>query len=289
MQSDKQQRRVLAVHDISCVGRCSLTVALPILSVAGIETAIIPTSILSTHTGGFEGFTFRDLTNDILPIVDHWQTLSLKFDSIYTGYLGSIKQLDIITTLFNRLKQRDTLIFVDPVMGDHGKLYTNFAADFPHKMACFCQSADIIKPNMTEAFLMLDEPYQEGPYTKAYIESLVKRLAKLGPKLVVLTGVYLIGNEQQIGVAAYEQRSDNIIYRFADRIAGVYHGTGDIFASTLLAALLNHKPLVEAITIAIAFTVSSIKRTKAAASDVRYGVNFEAGLSDLGLLLQEKK
>ncbi|WP_392563850.1 pyridoxamine kinase [Orbus wheelerorum] len=288
MHRDKQQKKVLAVHDISCIGRCSLTVALPILSVASIETAIIPTSILSTHTGGFSGFTFRDLTDDILPVIDHWQSLSLKFDSIYTGYLGSIKQLDIISTLFSRLKQADTLIFVDPVMGDHGKLYTNFSADFPSKMAKLCKHADIIKPNMTEAFLMLDEPYIEGPYTKDYIESIVKRLAQLGPKLVILTGVYLTGNENQIGVAAYQQQSDNIIYRFADKIDGVYHGTGDIFASTLLAALLNNQPLGEAISIAIAFTVNSIKRTKAAQTDVRYGVNFEAGLAELGLLLQTK-
>jgi len=288
MQSDKSQTRVLAVHDISCIGRCSLTVVLPILSVASIETAIIPTSILSTHTGGFKDFTFRDLTDDILPIVTHWQTLSLKFNSIYTGYLGSIKQLDIVTKLFDQLKQIDTLIFVDPVMGDHGKLYTNFSADFPRKMAQFCQYAHIIKPNMTEALLILEEPYLEGPYTKDYIESIIKRLANLGPKLVILTGVYLIGNEDQIGVAAYESQSGNIIYRFADKVEGVYHGTGDIFASTLLAALLNHQPLGEAIAIAIEFTVNSIKRTKAAGTDVRYGVNFEAGLAELGLLLQGK-
>lgn len=287
MSDQPIQQRVLAVHDISCIGRCSITVALPILSVAGIETAIIPTSILSTHTGGFEGFTFRDLTDDILPIIDHWQTLSLKFDSIYTGYLGSIKQLDIIQQLFDRLKQPDTLIFVDPVMGDHGKLYTNFSADFPAKMAQFCQHADIITPNMTEAFLMLNEPYQEGPYSSTFIASLVKRLADLGPKLIVLTGVFLNGNESEIGVAAYERQSGHITYRFAPKIAGIYHGTGDIFASSLLAALLNAKPLEEAVSIAIEFTVNSIKRTLAAGSDVRYGVNFEAGLVQLGQRLSD--
>lgn len=285
METTHQQKRALAIHDISCIGRCSLTVALPILSVAGIETAIIPTSILSTHTGGFSGFTFRDLTEDILPIVNHWQTLSLNFDSIYTGYLGSIKQLDIVTTLFQQLKGDKTLLFIDPVMGDNGHLYTHFSCDFPQQMARFCQHADIITPNITEALLMLNEPYREGPYQQDYIESILKRLAALGPKLVVLTGVYLIDSASEIGVAAYDQKVERVIYQFATKIRGTYHGTGDIFASSLLAALLNDQPLTKALSIAIEFTVNSIKRTKEAGSDIRYGVNFEAGLSTLGRLL----
>lgn len=280
------QKRALAIHDISCIGRCSLTVALPILSVAGIETAIIPTSILSTHTGGFSGFTFRDLTDDILPIAQHWQTLDLHFDSIYTGYLGSLKQLAIVEQLFQRLKKKGTLIFVDPVMGDHGKLYAKFSADFPRQMAKFCQYADIITPNMTEALLMLDEPYQEGPYTHEYITAIVRRLVDLGPKIIILTGVYLIDSENEIGVATYDQTTAEINYQFSPKIAGIYHGTGDVFASVVLSSLLNNQSLQQAISIAIDYTVESIKRTKASGRDVRYGVNFEAGLFQLGSILQ---
>ncbi|MEA1960760.1 MAG: pyridoxamine kinase [Bacillota bacterium] len=281
-----RQKRVAAIHDISGFGKCSHTVALPIISAAGIETSVIPTAVLSTHTGGFTGFTYRDLTEDIRPIAEHWKSLDLNFDSIYTGFLGSFEQIQLIAETFDRLKSDRTLILVDPVMADNGKLYEIFPSDFPKGMKKLCEKADIIIPNITEATLMLDEPYFEGPYTHEYIDGLLKRLAAIGADRVVLTGVYF--DNKELGAASYDKKNDQISYAFADRIEGYYHGTGDVFGSAFLAALLNDKSLSEATQIAVNYTVGSIQRTKDSGTDLRFGVNFEAGipafLKSLGLI-----
>lgn len=270
------QKRVAAIHDISCFGKCSLTVALPILSAAGIETSVIPTAVLSTHTGGFTGYTYRDLTEDILPVVAHWQTLPIAFDALYTGFLGSFEQIDLMLEVFHRLKSERTFILVDPVMADHGQLYKLFSPDFPIGMRKLCAVADCVVPNMTEAALLLEEPYREGPYTPAYVEGLLKRLSELGPKCVVLTGVYF--DDLRLGAATYDARTGKMDILFGERIDGMYHGTGDVFASALLSALLHDRPLAEATQLAVDFTVGSIARTKTANTDVRFGVNFEEGI-----------
>ena len=282
-----KQKRVAAIHDISGVGKCSLTVALPIISAAGVECSVLPTAVLSTHTGGFTGFTYRDLTTDIAPIVRHWKSLKLHFDAIYTGFLGSYEQIDLVSQAFDKLKAEDTLIAVDPVMADNGKLYTIFDASFPQAMKELCGKADLIMPNLTEATLMLDEEYQEGPYTKAYIEELLKRLAAATKtKLIVLTGVYF--DNTRLGAATYDVAKNEIRYVLGEKISGSYHGTGDVFGSALIGALMNGKPLDEAVRSAVAFTVRSISWTQKAQTELRYGVNFEANLpsyiQDLGLL-----
>ena len=271
-----RQKRVMAVHDISCFGRCSLTVALPVLSAAGIETSVIPTAVLSTHTGGFQGYTFRDLTEDISKIARHWKSLGLRFDGIYTGYLGSYEQLEIVSGLFDEFGGDSSLICVDPVMADNGKLYPSFRPDFPKGMLRLCRKADVIVPNLTEAALLLGEPYREGPYTKEYIEGILKGLADAGPRMVVLTGVWF--DEKSLGCAVYDRDSGKAGYALAERIEGYYHGTGDVFASALLGALLNGVPLTDAARVAVDFTVGSIARTHSAGTDVRFGVNFEAGI-----------
>ncbi|MDD4475149.1 MAG: pyridoxamine kinase [Eubacteriales bacterium] len=273
------QKRIAAIHDISCFGRCSLTVALPIISAAGIETSAIPTAVLSTHTGGFSGYTFRDLTDDIMPIVKHWKKVGIDFDAIYTGYLGSFEQIDIISDIFDIYKKRGTFIAVDPVMGDHGKLYSLFPDNFPDGMKKLCAKADLIVPNMTEALLLLGESYKEGPYSKDYIISLLKRLSEIGAKQVVLTGVYL--EDGKLGAASYDKGTDKVNIALSEKIDGFYHGTGDVFASALVAALMSGLSLQASTVIAVNFTVGSIKRTKAAETDVRFGVNFEEGLMEL--------
>ena len=278
------QKRVAAIHDISCFGKCSLTVALPVISAVGIETSVIPTAVLSTHTGGFTGFTYRDLTDDILPVVRHWQTLDLKFDAIYTGFLGSFEQIDVMTEVFSVLKTPDNLILVDPVMADNGTLYSIFPPDFPEGMRKLCAHADIIVPNMTEAAMLVGEEYCEGPYDKAYIEALLGRLAKTGPQRVVLTGVYF--DDKELGAAVYE--NGTVAYLMSHRIEGYYHGTGDLFASALLAGVLTGLSLADAAQAAIKLTVESIQRTRAAGTDVRFGVNFEAGLADFAGQLRER-
>lgn len=278
-----RQKRVAAIHDISCFGKCSLTVALPIISAVGIETSVIPTAVLSTHTGGFKDYTYRDLTEDILPVVSHWQTLGLTFDAVYTGFLGSFEQIELVSEVFDRLKTKDGLIVVDPVMADNGRLYSIFGENFPLGMRQLCNKVDIIVPNITEACLLLNTPYKPGPYEVPYVEDMLYGLAALGPKQVVLTGVSF--DDTSLGTACYDAKSGTINYSFSPRIEGFYHGTGDIFASTLVAGLLKGHDLNQSTRIAVDFTVKSIARTKAAGTDVRFGVNFEAGLRELANLL----
>jgi len=273
------QKRVLAIHDISCFGKCSLTVALPIISSAGVECTVMPTAVLSTHTGGFKGYTYRDLTDDLLPIVEHWKALGLRFDSIYTGFLGSFEQIDIVSKIFDEMKGKDTLMVVDPAMADNGELYPVFSKGFPREMRKLCEKADVILPNMTEAALLLGEEYVEGPYSKEYIEDLLRRLGKIGSKKIVLTGVFF--DEGHLGAAAYDSEMDKISYSFHELVPGLYHGTGDVFGSVIVSALMNGTNLAEANAMAVEFTAKCIVRTKDAGTDVRFGVNFEEGLDKL--------
>ena len=283
---DKRQKRVLSIQDISCVGRCSLTVALPIISAAGIETSIMPTAVLSTHTGGFTGFTYRDLTEDLLPIVNHWKTLDIHFDAIYTAFLGSLPQIEIVKEVISKIKKTDTLIVVDPAMADDGKLYSIFPPNFPEGMRKLVEIADVIVPNMTEASMLLGEDYKKGPYTKEYIEGILGKLSVLGPKTVVLTGVYF--NEEKLGTACFEVQTGEINYAMQRKIEGSFHGTGDVFASSLVAAVESGLTIQKACEVATGFVVGAIERTLAAKTDIRFGVNFEAGLGELARELNLK-
>ena len=184
-------KRIVSIQDISCFGKCSLTVALPIISAMGIEACPVPTAVLSTHTGGFTGYTYRDLTNDIPSIADHWKSLGLKFDAVATGYLGSFEQIKIVSDFFDKFKTDDNLIIVDPVMAEKGHFYAGFTEDFALEMKKLCSKADVIVPNLTEAAQLLDEDYIDGGYNEEYIKNLLIRLPNLGSKRVVLTGVSL--------------------------------------------------------------------------------------------------
>ena len=271
--------RVAAIHDISGFGKCSLTVVLPILSAAGLEACALPTAILSTHTGGFSDFTYRDLTDDIMPVYKHWQELGIHFDAAYSGYLGSHAQLGIVSDIYKCMRADGTKIIVDPVMADHGELYALFDEAFPQGMRALCEQADVIVPNITEAALMLGEPYRDGPYTHEYIEELLKKLAKLPRELVVLTGVCF--DEHELGSACIDVKTGKIEYAMAQRVEGSFHGTGDIFASVLTAGLMLGKSPQAAMQKAADFTADAARRTIAAGKGVKYGVYFEAGLRDL--------
>ncbi len=272
-------KRVLAAHDISCFGKCSLTVASPIISACGVETTVLPTAVLSTHTGGFTGFTYRDLTEDIDPIVNHLNTLDISFDGIYTGFLGSFEQIDLMSKMFDTFKEKDTLILVDPVMADNGKLYTIFDEKFPAKMKTLCQKADIIVPNITEALFLLGRPFVEGPYTKEFIEELLQQLNDIGTDKIVLTGVHF--DDEKLGAVSFDATKNETIYYLADKIEGYYHGTGDVFGSALLGALMNGFSLSESTKIAVDFVCECIERTRVAKTDIRFGVNFERSLPSL--------
>ncbi|WP_085536022.1 pyridoxamine kinase [Massilibacteroides vaginae] len=286
MEKITRQKRVAAVHDISGFGKCSLTVALPILSAAGIEAAALPTAVLSTHTGGISGFTYRDLTADIRPFTEHWNSLGLHFDALYSGFLGSFEQLDLVGEFFDTFKTDDNIILVDPVMADNGELYKIFTPEFAAGMAKLCEKADILVPNITEASFLLGEAYQEGPYTKTFIEDLLKKLTRLGADKIVLTGVFF--DENELGAATYDKTTGTIDYLLAPRIPGYFHGTGDVFGSALLSGLLNGFSLSESAGIAVRYTTESIRRTFEAKTDIRFGVDFERSipnfLKDLKLL-----
>lgn len=268
------QKRVAAIHDISCFGKCSLTVALPILSATGIETPVIPTAVLSTHTGGFSGYTFRDLTDDIMPVARHWKKEGITVDAVYSGYLGSKEQVGLVMDAVREIRNDDTIMIVDPVMADNGKLYGGFAPDFPMEMRKLCETADIITPNITEASFMLGVPYRDGPYDEEYINTIISGLAKMTSGKVVLTGVFF--DDERIGAACFDGKETS--YAFSERIPTSYHGTGDVFSSTLVSAIMNGKSLKQATQIAVDFTYACIKRTFYNHPEMKYGVNFEAEL-----------
>ena len=278
-EKNKMQKKVLAINDISCTGRCSLTVALPIVSAAGLETVILPTAVLSTHTSGFQGYTFLDFTEEMRKITAHWKTLDLKFNGIYTGYLGSKEQLEIVAGIIKDFSHEGTLVFVDPVMGDDGKLYPGFDSEFPKGMKTLCDMADVIVPNITEASLMAGMEYKERDYDKAYIETLSRKLSDNGPKTVIISGVSF--EKGKIGCAMYDRDTDTVTYGFTDFVASMYHGTGDVFSSALFGALASGKDVSSATEIAMNYTKDSIFETSLHTSEKRFGVEFEAGLGKL--------
>ncbi len=271
-------KRIVTIQDISCVGKCSLTVALPIISAMGVETAVLPTAVLSTHTM-FKNFTFRDLTCDIKPIAAHWKAENIGFDAIYTGYLGSFEQLALVAEFIADFKTPDNLVFIDPVMADNGKLYPGFTPEFARAMAGLCARADVIVPNLTEAAFLLDRPYCAGGYDEAYIRELLKRLADLGAPHAVLTGVSFTPN--QVGVMGYHAEKDEFFSYFHRRLDVSFHGTGDIFSSTAVGALMRGLRLEKALALAADYTVDCIECTMNSPRHAWYGVEFERAIPRL--------
>lgn len=274
-------KKVLTIQDISCVGQCSLTVALPIISACGIETCILPSAVLSTHTGGFTGYTFRDLTDDIPAIAEHWQKENIKFDAVYTGYLGSTKQIDYSIDIMEKLLSDDGVRIVDPAMADNGKLYYGFDDEFVKAMARLCGKADIILPNITEACFMVGAEYKQSGYDESYITDLLAKLGDLGAKVVVLTGVTY--SEDKLGIAIYDTAAKSVNYYFHEKLNVSSHGTGDVYASAFCGAVTQGKSIYDSAKLAADFTVDSIKKT--IGDDTHwYGVKFEKSLP---MLVQE--
>ena len=267
--------KVLTVQDISCYGQCSLTVALPIISACGVETAILPSAVLSTHTGGFTGYTFRDLTDDIPSIMNHWVKEGIGFDCIYTGYLGSIRQIEYVKELFNKVLNYGGLKIVDPAMGDNGKFYGGFNEEYAAAMAKLCSQAHIILPNITEACLMCGKEYIPDHHTKEYIKSLVYSLMDMGARRVVLKGVSY--EEGKLGVVVCNAETGEFKPYFNDRQPRSSHGTGDCYAAALTGALMQRKSIYESATIAADFVVECLRLTQGDESH-GYGVKFEKAL-----------
>lgn len=272
-------KRILTIQDISCVGQCSLTVALPILSACGLETAVLPSAVLSTHTAGFQGYTFRDLSDDMPQIREHWKQEKIRFAAIYTGYLGSVKQVDYVLDIVADTLEWDGAFFTDPAMADNGKLYPGFDRAYVDAMKRLCAKADYILPNITEACFLTDTEYRES-YDRSYIDGLIAKLCAAGCKNVILTGVSYEVGKTGIEVAEQGQRS----YYQHDFLSNSCHGTGDIYASAFVGAMMSGKSAYESAKIAADYTVACIRRT-AQEKDHWYGAAFEPALGELIAML----
>ncbi len=267
-------KRIMTIQDISCVGKCSLTVALPIISAAGVEAGILPTAVLSTHTM-FSKYTFCDLTGEIAPIADTFKALDIDFDAIYTGYLGSFEQLALVGKFMDDFKRKDTVVLIDPVMADNGVLYKGFTEEFAASMAKLCAKADIVVPNLTEASFMLGIPYNPD-YDESYIRDVLKRLTGLGCPKAALTG---IGFEpDKIGVYYYDSEKNSYFSYYNEKLPVSFHGTGDIYASSALGAMMRGISTEDSLAIAVDYTLECMKQTMADENHRFYGVNFETAL-----------
>lgn len=266
-------KRLLTIQDISCVGQCSITVALPIISACGIETAILPSSVLSNHTAaGFHAWAFHDLTEEMPKILEQWLKESIDFDAFYTGYVSK-NQIPYILEIMEKAARPNAIRIVDPAMADNGKLYAGFDENFPSEMAKLVSKADFILPNLTEASLLLGKPYVGSGYNRNYIEEIMKDLHKLGAKNVILTGVSF--EENKLGAAIYD--GANFDYYFTEKLNVSMHGTGDVYASAFAGSLLRGKSPKDAAAIAADFTVESMKKTIDDKSHW-YGVKFEKAI-----------
>ena len=272
------QKRVLTVEDVSCFGKCSTTVALPILSAMGHETVILPTAILSTHTGGFTGYTVRDLTDDIQPISEHWKKTGIGFDCIYTGYLCKGRQVALVSELIDRVSDENTLLVVDPAMADNGKFYWGFDPDHAADMLKLCKKSAVATPNVTEACFMLGEEFPANGYDRAYIDGLIGRLTTAGCRSVVLTSVNCDG---KYGVVGYDADKKEIFSYFHERIDAPIHGTGDVFTSVMVGHILSGKPLETASRLAADYVRETVKVTFPYLSEHPYGLLFEKTIGKL--------
>ena len=270
-------KRVLSIQDISCLGKCSQTIALPVLSALGSEAVMLPTALLSTHTM-FKNFTFKDLSDQIEPIINHWKSEGVKFDAVYTGYIGSEAQIEQVKNIFKEFKDKDTLIFIDPVMADNGKLYPAFDMNYVKKNVELCACADIIVPNITEACFMTGVEYKEK-YDENYIKLLLDKLNALGAKINLLTGVSL--EDGKTGVMGYDNIKGEYYLYQNKRINAVYHGTGDLFSSVCVGEILKGLDWRDAARIAADYTAHTIEVTLESPEKPWYGVNFEETLPEL--------
>ena len=270
-------KRILTIQDISCVGQCSLTVALPVISACGVECSVLPSAVLSTHTAGFSGYTFRDLTDDMPLINDHWSKENIKFDAIYTGYLGSTKQIDYVKAIMNSALKDGAKSIVDPAMADGGKLYPGFDMEFVEAMKGLCAGADYIIPNLTEACLLTGVEYKED-YDNAYIETILEKLNALGCKNIVFTGISL--DKENFGTGVVVSENGKISAYGHEHLSNSCHGTGDIYASAFVGAFTRGKSAFESAKIAADFCLECIKES-AKDKDHWYGARFEPVLGKL--------
>lgn len=265
--------RIAAIHDLSGFGRCSLTIALPILSALGAQCCPLPTAFLSTHTGGFTGFTFLDMTDEMPRAAAHWKSLGLDFQAIYSGFLGSERQIGIVEDFIRDFRQADTLVVVDPVMGDHGQVYQTYTPAMCSGMARLAEEADVITPNLTEAALLLGVPYETLPAGEDGCREIVERLSLNGRRSVALTGASTA--PELTGAMCFDAKTGRTEAVQTRRVPREFHGAGDVFASVLTGALVKGASLPDAARQAVEFIRACAERTAAQDLPMREGVDFE--------------
>ena len=275
--------KILTIQDISCYGQCSITVALPIVSAFGIETAILPSAVLSTHTAGFTDFTVRDLTEDLPEIRKHWEKEGILFDAIYTGFIASIEQLDYIKDIIDSRLKPGGLVFVDPAMADHGEFYNGFDQEFADKMGELCKLGDYVLPNTTEACYILHKPWKEE-FTKEEMLEMANELSEFTKRHVILKGD--THKEGQLGMIVLDKDEETCDIVFNDKVDYVSHGTGDVFASAFVGSTMNGKTPTQAAKIAGEFTKRAIEKTVGDETHT-YGVKFEQVIPELYDLLKK--
>jgi len=272
----EETKRIAAIHDISGFGKCSLTVALPVISASGVECACLPTALLSTHTGGFKNYTFKDLSDEMLPIARHWKSEGIEFDGIYSGYLASAEQAATLEEIIDILATEKTKIILDPVMADNGIYYSKHGDEMCLAFRRLCKKAHIITPNITEAALLTGLPYRSGPHDSEYINDLLNGLSKLCRGIIAITGV--CPDENSVGVCTLNTQTGEKHTCVRPVRAGVFCGTGDIFASSFASLMIRGAGLRDAAETAISLVGDSIDATVERGTARRNGVEFERAL-----------
>ena len=273
--------RVAAIHDLSGFGRASLTVIIPILSGMGIQVCPLPTAVLSTHTGGFTGYHIVDLTDHMPKLIEHWKSLNLRFEAIYSGFLGSPRQVDLVCGFIRDFSMPDQIVVVDPVMGDDGRPYATMGPDMIREMKQLVRQADVITPNFTEASFLLDEPFREH-IEPAECKDWIKRLCDAGPRVVVITSVPVPGSRRMSSVIAHDREDGRFWKVDCSYIPAYYPGTGDAFASVLVGGLLQGDSLPIALDRSVQFVSMAIRASFGYTNPTCEGVLLERVLPNLG-------
>lgn len=283
-----QPKKIILANDLPGIGKVALATAIPIFSCCQIETYLLPTVLLSSHTGGFPHIAIQESTEFLQNTLQQWQSLQLTSDAMFIGYCRHQQQLQQLLDYHQQQTQQQ--LFVDPIMGDNGKLYSGFSHEYVAKMRTVCSQATVVMPNLTEAALLTDTDYYTEPQPLEYYQVLAKKVASLGSKIVILTGIQLSVHEHvMIGALAYDSQTQRYFHAVTPKYPQHFFGTGDMFSAIITAALLQEIPLEEALQMALTFTDSSIQTTLQSGRDLRFGLIYEPHLQNLMQLFQEKE
>lgn len=271
-------KRILAINDISGVGKCSLTVNISVISSSGVECAALPTALLSTHTGEFEGYTFLNLGSEIVSIAEHWKSLGVRFDGIVSGYISSVEQVSMVKKVFELCRNEKTLIFVDPIMADNGVFYSGFDEKMCDALREHSKDADAICPNITEAAFLAGVEYEKPPHTNKFVEKVLSRLKGLSVPIIAISGIH--PDDEKIGNIVYDSKTDTVFNAFRPLRPGIFYGVGDIFTSSFSALITRGADTESALKLASELVDSSILHTYASGKERRFGTDFEPALCE---------